>query len=86
MIFHTPTVFQSIIVRDKDTFGEWSCRQSHSGLFNAKREPNYALDDIIYLFIKRLGQNMNDVMMMDEELRDKLFLKELKLLEKENEK
>lgn len=38
-----------------------------------------------YIFMKRLGQDYNRVMMMDAEERDKLFEMEMKLIKEEKE-
>lgn len=46
----------------------------------------YDLTSKVYIFMKRLGQDYNRVMMMDSEERDKLFEIEMKLIKSENEK
>lgn len=43
----------------------------------------YDLTSKIYIFMKRLGQDYNSVMLMDAEERDRLFEMEMKLIKEE---
>lgn len=43
----------------------------------------YDLTSKAYIFMKRLGQDYNRVMMMDAEERDKIFEMEMKLIKEE---
>ena len=46
----------------------------------------YDLTSKVYIFMKRLGQEYNTIMMMDADERDKLFEMELKLIKEEAKK
>lgn len=75
---------QRTIVRQNDTFGEWSVRNLEK-LFLPYRDPNYSLESIIHLFMHRLGQPYDVVMLMDTEKRDTIFKMELQLMEQERQ-
>lgn len=75
---------QTVIHNRKLSFGDWA-RLSINSLFLPKREPNYSLSSIAHLFMKRLHQKYDDVMQMDEDIRDELFNIEHEIIQKENE-
>ena len=75
------TSLQSILYKKKN-FGEF-IRDKTEILFLPKRNPYYTIDQIAYIFMKRLRQQYKDVLMMDEESRDNIFQWELEQIEEE---
>ena len=77
------SALQSVIDR-RESFGDWALRNIHL-FFSPREDFEYDLNDIIHLFMKRLGQPVDQVMRMDLDRRDAIFLREKAILDKENE-
>jgi len=63
-------------------FGDWIINRIEV-LFQPKREPNYSLDSILHFFANRLGISPTETLRMEEERRDKIFLLEKEIFDRE---
>ena len=75
---------QTVIDR-KQSFGEWALRFQDS-MFLPYRDPNYSIESIVHLFMKRLHQPYSEVMKMPTSVRDKIFTFEKSIIYEENKR